>query len=90
MPRRWWLAILFFLAAPALAQTPPATTPAPLPRVALETTKGRIVVELDLVRAPITARNFLRYVDNRRYDGQHFYRDCSGCGSSELYFTNPA
>ena len=78
MPRRWWFAVLFFLAAPALAQTPPATTPAPLPRVALETTKGRIVVELDLVRAPITARNFLRYVDNRRYDGQHFYRAMPG------------
>ncbi len=25
-----------------------------------------------------------------RKDGQHFYRECSGCGSSELYFTNPA
>lgn len=25
-----------------------------------------------------------------RKDGHRFYRECSGCGSSELYFTNPA
>lgn len=25
-----------------------------------------------------------------RKDGQRFYRECAGCGSSELYFTNPA
>ena len=35
---------------------------------------GRIVFELDTVRAPITAGNFLRYVDARRYDGSRFYR----------------
>lgn len=63
---------LLCLAGPALAQ--PAAAPAPLPRVALETSAGRIVVELDTVRAPITAGNFLRYVDTRRYDGQEFYR----------------
>ena len=44
------------------------------PRVALDTSKGRIVVELDVARSPISARNFLRYVDNRRYDGIDFYR----------------
>lgn len=69
--------LLFFLslvlAAPALAQ-PPAPAPAALPRVALVTDKGRIVIELDTVRAPITAGNFLRYVDARRYDGMEFYR----------------
>ena len=67
------LAVLFCLAGPALAQTPPAAT-APLPRVALVTSMGRIVVEVDTVHAPITARNFLHYVDTRHYDGQEFYR----------------
>jgi peptidyl-prolyl cis-trans isomerase A (cyclophilin A) len=75
--KRLLLAILFCLAAPALAQAP-AASPAPLPRVAMETSKGRIVLELDVVRAPITARNFLRYVDNRRFDGQEFYRAMPG------------
>jgi peptidyl-prolyl cis-trans isomerase A (cyclophilin A) len=75
MLKRLVLAVLLCLAAPALAQTPaPAAAPAPLPRVALVTSAGRIVVELDVVHAPITARNFLRYVDNRRYDGMEFYR----------------
>ncbi len=78
MLKQLWLAVLFCLAAPAFAQTPPPASSAPLPRVAIETTKGRIVVELDVVRAPVTARNFLRYVDNRRYDGQHFYRAMPG------------
>jgi peptidyl-prolyl cis-trans isomerase A (cyclophilin A) len=73
---RLLLCLLLALAGPALAQTPAA--PAPLPRVAMETSKGRIVMELDVVRAPITARNFLRYVDNRRYDGQEFYRAMPG------------
>ncbi len=67
------LCVLMVLAGPAPAQRPPAT-PAPLPRVALTTSMGRIVVELDTVHAPITARNFLHYVDTRRYDGQQIYR----------------
>ena len=74
MLKRLLLALLLCFAGPALAQTPPAAATAPLPRVALVTSMGRIVVELDIVHAPITARNFLRYVDNRRYDGQQIYR----------------
>jgi peptidyl-prolyl cis-trans isomerase A (cyclophilin A) len=73
MLKRLFLVLLLALAGPALAQGGPAPS-APLPRVALETSKGRIVLELDTVRAPITARNFLRYVDARRYDGQQIYR----------------
>ena len=75
MLMRLLLTLLLCLAGPALGQPPAA---APLPRVAMETSKGRIVMELDIVHAPITARNFLRYVDNRRYDGQEFYRAMPG------------
>ena len=74
MLKRLWLAFALLLAGPALAQTPPAAPGAPLPRVALTTSMGRIVVELDTAHAPITARNFLHYVDTRRYDGQQIYR----------------
>lgn len=61
---------------PASVSTPaPAATPAPtLPRVALETPAGRIVIELETTRAPITAGNFLKYVDQKRLDGVKFYR----------------
>ena len=39
----------------------------------LETSAGTILVETD-PRAPITAANFLRYVDEGRFDGTDFYR----------------
>ncbi|ROR32710.1 peptidylprolyl isomerase [Inmirania thermothiophila] len=48
------------------------------PRVALETTLGRIVVELDPERAPRTVANFLRYVDEGFYDGTVFHRVVPG------------
>nr|WP_246203063.1 peptidylprolyl isomerase [Sphingomonas lacunae] len=60
--------------APPLAQ-PAAPTPAPsLPRVALTTSLGTIIIELETQRAPLTTANFLRYVDQRRLDGTTFYR----------------
>ena len=60
------------LSAPVLAQdVPPA--PAVAVRVILETSAGSILVETD-PRAPITAANFLRYVDEGRFNGTDFYR----------------
>ncbi|HEY0013713.1 MAG TPA: peptidylprolyl isomerase [Allosphingosinicella sp.] len=50
---------------------------APLPdivRVRLETEAGAIVLALDARRAPLTTANFVRYVDERRFDGTTFYR----------------
>jgi peptidyl-prolyl cis-trans isomerase A (cyclophilin A) len=60
------------LALPVAAQTPPA--PPANPRVAFETSAGRFVVEVEAARAPVTAKNFLRYVDAKRLDGITFYR----------------
>ena len=44
------------------------------PAVLIRTEKGDITVEIDLSRAPITAANFLRYVDAGLYDGTVFHR----------------
>jgi peptidyl-prolyl cis-trans isomerase A (cyclophilin A) len=44
------------------------------PQVRLHTTAGDIVVELAADKAPVTARNFLRYVDAKRFDGASFFR----------------
>jgi peptidyl-prolyl cis-trans isomerase A (cyclophilin A) len=42
--------------------------------VLLHTSAGDIVVALETQRAPITAGNFLHYVDTHRLDGSEFYR----------------
>jgi peptidyl-prolyl cis-trans isomerase A (cyclophilin A) len=55
-----------------------------LVRVALKTTKGVIALDLDVGKAPITARNFLRYVDLRRFDKSSFYRVSHAPGSPEV------
>ena len=44
-------------------------TPAPPVRVIFETELGAITMEIDVARAPITAENFLKYVDGGFYDG---------------------
>lgn len=71
MIRRSLFALIALLLAtsPVLAQD---AAPAPT-RVALDTSAGTIVLELD-PRAPLTVANFLRYVDEDRLDGTHFYR----------------
>ncbi len=76
---RRWFAVLALTTAPALAQQPaPVASPAaPAPamvRVELDTSEGRIVLDIEKRRAPITAGNFLRYVDGHRLDGVVFYR----------------
>lgn len=73
--RRTLLAAALLLPATALAQVEPAPAPRPATqKVAIDTSMGRIVLELETERAPITARNFLRYADQKRLDGTYFYR----------------
>ena len=43
-------------------------------RVRVQTELGDIVVEVDQAKAPVTAANFLRYVDARHYDGGMWHR----------------
>jgi peptidyl-prolyl cis-trans isomerase A (cyclophilin A) len=61
------LAGLPFLGGAALARTPPT-------RVVIETSAGAITLELYGDKAPITVANFMRYVDEKRFDGSVFYR----------------
>ena len=44
------------------------------PKVVLETSKGKIVLELYADKAPQTVKNFLAYVDAGYYDGTIFHR----------------
>jgi peptidyl-prolyl cis-trans isomerase A (cyclophilin A) len=66
-----------FALAPLAGATAPAQPPAP-PQgdviVRIETTLGSIDLVVDTKHAPITAANFLKYVDNHLYDGGRFHR----------------
>ena len=52
----------------------PAATAAAGPRVSLETSLGKIVIELNKEKAPLSTANFLKYVDEKFYDGTLFHR----------------
>lgn len=60
-------------APPVAAAAAPALAPA-MAKVVMHTSLGDIRVEIEIERAPITAKNFLRYVDLKRFDGVNFYR----------------
>jgi cyclophilin family peptidyl-prolyl cis-trans isomerase len=66
----------FTLAVPAAAPTLPArpAPTVPMERVALETSAGRIVLELDPGKAPATVANFLAYVESGHYNGTIIHR----------------
>ncbi|HXU44523.1 MAG TPA: peptidylprolyl isomerase [Thermoanaerobaculia bacterium] len=55
-----------------------ATAPAKNPHVALETSKGKIVLELDAQKAPKTVANFLAYVKAGHFNGTIFHRVIPG------------
>ncbi len=44
------------------------------PVVIMDTSHGKIVIELFADKAPITAKNFLKYADDKFYDGTIFHR----------------
>lgn len=65
------MAVLSLSAAVATveAQSKQGTT-----KVRIDTDAGEILVDIYADKAPITATNFLRYVNEKRYDGGAFYR----------------
>jgi peptidyl-prolyl cis-trans isomerase A (cyclophilin A) len=78
-------ALMAFMAVGIAQAAPrkPAARPAPAPvvqplpdtvRVAMATEMGTITLDLDGKHAPVSTRNFLRYVDGKRFDGIVFYR----------------
>jgi peptidyl-prolyl cis-trans isomerase A (cyclophilin A) len=72
-----WIAALVLMGA--LPQEQPASPVPPVGegppvRVRMETALGVIEIEVYPARAPITAVNFLRYVERGEYDGGRFHR----------------
>jgi len=81
-PRLPFLARFFTLfAGLALGGAVVAATPAaldPTPHVALKTSMGEIVLELDQQKAPKSVANFLQYVKSGYYKGTVFHRVIDG------------
>ncbi len=80
-----FLLLAGLLGSPALAQTESSAVALPDqvlnqpaavagPRVLLETSMGRIVVELYPEKSPLTVANFLSYVRDGHYNGTIFHR----------------
>ena len=44
------------------------------PRVIMDTSAGKVTIELFADKAPITVKNFLQYADDKHYDGTIFHR----------------
>lgn len=75
--------------APAAPPVEEPAVPARIYRtvpVILTTSLGDITIALEVERAPLTAANFLRYVDEKRLDGTAFYRSFTYEGGSATGF----
>ena len=66
--------ILFIIAISLLIGCSKVSNQRSLPKVQIETDLGNIIIEIDTIKAPVTARNFLRYVDEKRFSIASFYR----------------
>ena len=62
-------------AAAMLAATAAATA---APSVEMQTSQGRMVIELNAEKAPVTVENFLKYAKEGHYDGTIFHRVIDG------------
>ena len=75
MPLLLCLSLFVFLpVAQDFSPAPVSSVSSQLPRVIVETELGEIEIEVDTVRAPRTAANFLKYIDAGMYDGGRFHR----------------
>ena len=77
------LVVLAFATAAATAQQATSSDSAEAPavvhepatvKVTMHTALGDMLLAIETERAPVSAANFLRYVDQKRFDGMGFYR----------------
>ena len=64
--------------APSAPSAPAAQEELRYEYAMLETTKGNILIQLDRARAPISVRNFLKYVNDGGYNDTVFHRVING------------
>src|SRR5947209_4542944 len=72
--KQLFLCTLIASALLGIGSITPAAAKKDSPVVVMETSLGKIKVELNEEKAPITVKNFLAYVDDKFYDGTLFHR----------------
>ena len=65
---------LLILAAGLILSTAAAASPT----VEIQTSMGKVVIELDSEKAPVTVKNFLQYAKDGFYNGTIFHRVMDG------------
>ncbi|RCU49144.1 peptidyl-prolyl cis-trans isomerase [Corallincola holothuriorum] len=73
-----WLLLTLFIGSAQAAHKGQLQPSNPFPKVAMKTTLGTIVIELDRTRAPLTVDAFLAYVVDGDYDQTLFHRIIPG------------
>ena len=76
--RRNAISTLFVLTLVSLSPSLGSAQQATAPRVALKTTAGEIVLELNPAKSPKSVDNFLQYVKSGQYNGTIFHRVMNG------------
>jgi len=61
----------FYLIIGCTESDPPESI---LPLIKMKTDLGDIIIEIDTINAPVTAENFLKYVDDKIFNSAFFYR----------------
>lgn len=79
MKKSFFCAVILIMSAMAFAKNPIAV---------IKTTMGDIEVELMEEKAPITVKNFLKYIEEKKYDGTIFHRVIDGFMIQGGGFTN--
>src|SRR5215467_8097494 len=78
LPAAFYALAIGLVFALGRAEAADVAAPAAHPNVLIQTSSGNITVALDPGRAPITVRNFLRYVAEHHFDGTAIYRVVPG------------
>ena len=74
MPYRSLVAVAGLLMLVVLASASSAQQRGTPTHVVVKTELGDIEIDVDTARAPVTAANFLKYIDGRHFDGGTFHR----------------
>ena len=76
--KQLYITFIFLLLLVPFTQSGAETMDNPHPRISMQTNYGKITLELDREKAPLSVDNFINYVNNGLYNGTIFHRVIDG------------